>query len=87
MAVFLQEMDQECLPSDKFSDLGSVKIPIIEISSDIMTAVKSMVSGSQSHCIINNEVVIQNGLTTNQVRSCSCKSSRLVFMCDFIYSL
>ena len=76
----LQEMDQECLPSDKFSDLGAVKIPIIEISSEIMTAVKSMVSGSQSHCIINNEVVIQNGLTTNQVRSCSTsrKSSRVV---------
>ena len=40
-------MEQECLPSEKFSDLGSVQIPIIEVSSEIMAAVKTMVSGSQ----------------------------------------
>ena len=65
-------MEQECLPSEKFSDLGSVQIPIIEVSSEIMAAVKTMVSGSQSHCIINNDLVVQNGLTTNQVLVQSC---------------
>ena len=61
-------MKQECLPSDKFTNLGYETIPIIEVSSEIMTAVQTMVASSQSHCIINNTVVIQNGLTTNQVR-------------------
>ena len=62
-------MKQDCLPTEKVKELGDITVPVIEVSTEIMNAVQTMVTSAQSHCIINNTVVIQNGLTTNQVRN------------------
>jgi hypothetical protein len=45
---------------------GDVSIPVIEVPSETLAIINTMVATNQPTCTINN-VAIQNGLTTNQV--------------------
>lgn len=64
-------MSEECLEGT-YTRTGNgqsmtVTIPIIEMQPEVMSALSSMLSSGRTHCIVNNTVVIQNGLITSQV--------------------
>ena len=68
--VCVQTLKLLCQPGTT-TDLSNgepadVAIPIIEVQPEVLSVINNMVATNQPTCSINN-VVIQNGLTTNQV--------------------
>lgn len=60
----VQELRQVALNGPKASEGMEVTTPVIELPS--LQPIEQMIETGQSHCAIG-DVVIQNGVTTNQV--------------------
>ena len=73
--MVLQELKEDCdNDGENEEERAQISIAIIEMQPEVMAALTSMITNTQSHCVVNNTVVIQNGLTTNQVGLLPCLS-------------
>lgn len=54
--------------TDINGDAGDISIPLIEVQPEVLTSINNMIVSNKTQCTVNN-IVIQNGLTTQQVRN------------------
>ena len=67
--LFLKDIKMTCGRgqfTDVNGDAGSISIPQIEVQLEVLSSITNMIASNKTQCTVNN-IVIQNGLTTQQV--------------------